>query len=139
MNAFLKRLDHVGIAVHDVHAAMQTYQTSLALDEWEIIELPERAMRVAVGHVGDTLLELIAPTSPEAAFNKFLHDRGEGIHHLAFEVDDIDATLAQLIADGVRVIDREARSGIHHTRVAFVHPKTLHGVLTELVEKPKMK
>lgn len=139
MNAFLKRLDHVGIAVHDVHAAMQTYQTSLALDEWEIIELPERAMRVAVGHVGDTLLELIAPTSPEAAFNKFLHDRGEGIHHLAFEVDDIDATLAQLIADGVRVIDHEARSGIHHTRVAFVHPKTLHGVLTELVEKPKMK
>lgn len=139
MNAFLKRLDHVGIAVHDVHAAMQTYQTSLALDEWEIIELPERAMRVAVGHVGDTLLELIAPTSPEAAFNKFLHDRGEGIHHLAFEVDDIDATLAQLIADGVRVIDHEARPGIHHTRVAFVHPKTLHGVLTELVEKPKMK
>lgn len=134
MEQFLKRLDHLGIAVRDLAAAMATYGDSLGLTEWEIIDMPERSMQVAVGRVGDTLLELITPTSPAAAFSKFLDERGEGIHHIAYEVDNLAAVLAQLEASGVRLIDRTPRPGIHNTRIAFIHPKALVGVLTELVE-----
>ena len=133
MNGLLVRVDHLGIAVHDVEAAMATYGV-LGLTEWERIPMPERSMDVAVGRVGDTLIELIAPTSPEAAFSKFLADRGEGLHHIAYEVADIDAALATLAAQGVRLIDHQARPGIHNTRIAFLHPKGMHGVLYELVE-----
>ncbi|MBA3471035.1 MAG: methylmalonyl-CoA epimerase [Herpetosiphonaceae bacterium] len=134
MEQFLKRLDHLGIAVRDLAAAMATYGDSLGLTEWEIIDMPERSMQVAVGRVGDTLLELITPTSPAAAFSKFLDERGEGIHHIAYEVDNLAAVLAQLEASGVRLIDRTPRPGIHNTSIAFIHPKALVGVLTELVE-----
>ncbi len=134
MEQFLKRLDHLGIAVRDLPTAMATYGAGLGLTDWEIIDLPERSMQVAVGQVGDTLLELITPTSPAAAFSKFLDERGEGIHHIAYEVDDLEAVLAQLEASGVRLIDRTPRPGIHNTRIAFIHPKAMVGVLTELVE-----
>ncbi len=134
MEQFLKRLDHLGIAVRDLTAAMATYGAGLGLTDWEIIDLPERSMQVAVGRVGDTLLELITPTSPAAAFSKFLDERGEGIHHIAYEVDNLEAVLAQLEASGVRLIDRTPRPGIHNTRIAFIHPKAMVGVLTELVE-----
>lgn len=137
MEQFLKRLDHLGIAVRDLTAAMATYGAGLGLTDWEIIDLPERSMQVAVGRVGDTLLELITPTSPAAAFSKFLDERGEGIHHIAYEVDDLEAALAQLEASGVRLIDRTPRPGIHNTRIAFIHPKAMVGVLTELVEHPR--
>ena len=134
MQQFLKRLDHLGIAVRDLSAAMATYGDSLGLTDWEVIDMPERAMQVAIGRVGETLLELITPTSPAAAFSKFLDERGEGIHHIAYAVDNLEAVLAQLEASGVRLIDRTPRPGIHNTRIAFVHPKGMLGVLTELVE-----
>ncbi|XSG77653.1 methylmalonyl-CoA epimerase [Herpetosiphon llansteffanensis] len=137
MEQLLTRVDHLGLAVHDLEQAIASYRDQLALDQWEIIEMPERHMRVAVGMVGTTLLELIAPTSPDAAFAKFLAERGEGIHHIAYTVENIDHALERLQAQGVRLIDREARPGIHGTRIAFLHPKALHGVLTELVEHPK--
>lgn len=129
----LQRVDHLGIAVQDLDAAIQAYAV-LGVTDWERIALPERAMLVAVARVGTTLLELICPTSPEAAFARFLSERGEGLHHVAYAVADIDAALAELAAQGVRLIDHEARPGIHNTRVAFVHPKAMHGVLVELVE-----
>jgi len=134
MEQLLTRVDHLGLAVHDLEQAIASYRQQLALDAWEIIEMPERHMRVAVGQVGGTLLELIAPTSPDA---KFLAERGEGIHHVAYTVEDIDHALESLQAQGVRLIDHQARPGIHGTRIAFIHPKALHGVLTELVEHPK--
>jgi methylmalonyl-CoA/ethylmalonyl-CoA epimerase len=133
MESLLKRVDHLGIAVRDLTTAMATYSATLGLRDWETIELPERSMRVAVG---DTLIELIAPTGPEAAFTKFLAERGEGLHHVAYEVEDIDQALQILAEQGVRLIDSVARPGIHHTRIAFVHPKETLGVLTELVEHP---
>ncbi len=129
-----ERVDHLGIAVRSLEAAVATYRQQFAVEAWEFIALPERFMEVAVGQVGDMLLELIAPTSPAAAFNKFLEERGEGLHHVAYRVADIRAALDQLAAQGVRLIDREPRPGIHNTLVAFVHPKAVHGVLTELVE-----
>ena len=133
MESLLTQVDHIGIAVRDLTAAMAHYSV-FGLTDWEIIELPERHMRVAVGRVGATLLELIMPTSDAAAFSTFLAQRGEGLHHIAYTVDNIEAALAQLEAAGVRLIDREPRPGIHNTRIAFLHPKALSGVLTELVE-----
>ena len=131
----LKGLNHVGLAVSDLEAAIATYSAAFGISEWERIELPERHMAVAVCRIGATLIELIAPTSDDAAFAKFLRERGEGVHHLAFEVDDVNAELSELGQRGVRLIDSEGRPGIHDTCVGFLHPKALHGVLVELVER----
>ena len=133
----LKRVDHIGIAVHDLDQSVAFYRDALGVDEWERIELPERHMAVAVCHVGETMLELIMPTSDEAAFAKFLRERGEGIHHIAYEVADLDGAMRALEGQGVRLIDAQGRPGIHDTRVAFLHPKSTHGVLTELVQLPE--
>lgn len=129
------QVDHIGFAVHNLDDAVAFYSQAFGLQEWERINLPDRHMAVAVTRLGDTLLELIAPTSEEAAFAKFLREKGPGIHHIAYRVDDILAALAELQSRGVPLVDREPRPGIHHTLVAFVHPKAGgQGVLTELVQ-----
>jgi methylmalonyl-CoA/ethylmalonyl-CoA epimerase len=131
------QIDHIGFVVADVEQAMEFYRSAFGLEEWERIALPERHADIGVTRLGETLLELIAPTSEEAAFARFLREKGAGIHHIAYRVDDIDAALAELAERGVPLIDKEARPGIHNTRVAFVHPKAgKQGVLAELVEHP---
>lgn len=127
-------VDHIGFAVLDIDQAITHYTNTFGLAEWERIEMPERHMSVAVAHVGGTLLELIAPTSEEAAFAKYVNERGPGMHHIAYRVDDIVAALAELKANGTRLIDEEPRPGLHNTLVAFVHPKSALGVLVELVQ-----
>lgn len=130
----LTRVHHIGIAVRDLDAAVELYQTSFGVTEWERISLPERHMDIAVCRVGETLLEFITPTSPEAAFAKFLNERGEGVHHIAYEVAEIEPALRTLEAKGIRLIDAHGRPGMHDTCVAFLHPKAMMGVLIELVE-----
>jgi methylmalonyl-CoA/ethylmalonyl-CoA epimerase len=128
-------IDHIGFVVADVDAAVDYYRQSFGIEVWERISLPERHADVAVARLGDTLLELLAPTSDEASFARFLRERGPGVHHVAYRVDDIVAAMADLRARGVPLIDREPRPGIHNTLVAFVHPKAGgQGVLIELVE-----
>lgn len=128
-------VDHIGFAVPDVEEAIAHYTAAFGLTEWERISLPDRHMAVGVTRLGDTLLELIAPTSEQAAFAKFLKDKGAGVHHIAYRVDDIKASLAELQARGVPLIDKEPRPGIHNTLIAFVHPKAGgQGVLVELVQ-----
>jgi methylmalonyl-CoA/ethylmalonyl-CoA epimerase len=128
-------IDHVGFVVADVEAAIGFYSEAFDLTEWERISLPERHAAIAVAWFGDTFVELIAPTSDQAAFARFLNEKGPGIHHIAYRVDDIAATLADLAARGVPLIDKVARPGIHNTLVAFVHPKAGgQGVLVELVQ-----
>jgi methylmalonyl-CoA/ethylmalonyl-CoA epimerase len=129
-------IDHIGLAVNDIESAVAFYQQQLGVAEWEIIELPERHMRVAVAHIGTSMVELIAPTSPEAAFAKYLAEKGPGMHHIAYRVDDIHAALAQLKDQGVRLIDDVPRPGLHDTLVAFIHPKASLGTLIELVQHP---
>lgn len=128
------RVDHLGFAVNDIDQSVEFYRHAFGITEWERIELPERHMAVAVAKVGDTLIELIAPTSEEASFAKYLRERGQGMHHIAYTVDDIAASLDELRARGVPLIDQEARPGIHNTLVAFIHPKGAQGVLVELVQ-----
>lgn len=127
-------IDHIGVAVRDLEAAVALYSDSFGVTAWERHMLPERHMQVAVATVGTTMLELIAPTSPEASFAKFLGERGPGMHHIAYRVTDIRAALGQVRARGIDLIDEVPRAGMHGTIVAFLHPKSTMGVLIELVE-----
>ena len=127
-------VDHIGFAVRDIEEAIAFYSRTFDIAEWERIPMPERHMSVAATHVGGMLLEIIAPTSEDAAFAKFLRDRGPGMHHVAYRVDDIAAALAEVKARGVQLIDEVPRSGLHNTLTAFLHPKSTLGVLVELVQ-----
>ncbi len=127
-------IDHIGLVVTDIAEAVTLYQSQFGVQEWEIIELPERHMRVAVTTIGTSMVELIAPTAPEAAFAKYLTEKGPGMHHIAYRVADITAALATLKAQGLRLVDEVPRPGLHGTLVAFVHPKATMGTLIELVQ-----
>jgi methylmalonyl-CoA/ethylmalonyl-CoA epimerase len=127
-------VDHIGFVVRDLDEAVAFYSRTFDVSEWERIAMPERHMRAAVTHLGDMLLELIVPTSDEASFAKFLRERGPGMHHVGYRVDDIAAALAQARQRGVQLIDEVARPGMHNTLVAFLHPKSTQGVLIELVQ-----
>jgi methylmalonyl-CoA/ethylmalonyl-CoA epimerase len=127
-------VDHIGFAVRDIDAAIDFYSQTFGVVDWERIPMPERHMDVAATRVGGMLLELIAPTSEEASFAKFLRERGPGMHHVAYRVDDVAAALAEVKASGVQLIDEAPRPGMHGTLVAFLHPKSTMGVLIELVQ-----
>jgi methylmalonyl-CoA/ethylmalonyl-CoA epimerase len=127
-------VDHIGFAVRDIEAAIAFYSRTFGVSDWEHIAMPERHMRAAVTRVGDTLLELIAPTSDQASFAKFLEERGPGMHHVGYRVDNIADALALVKQSGVQLIDEMARPGMHNTLVAFLHPKSTQGVLIELVQ-----
>ena len=127
-------IDHIGLAVTDIAEAVALYQSQFGVQEWEIIELPEHHMRVAITTIGTSMVELIAPTAPEAAFAKYLAEKGPGMHHIAYRVADITAALATLKAQGLRLVDEVPRPGLHGTLVAFVHPKATMGTLIELVQ-----
>lgn len=127
-------VDHIGLVVRDLDAAIALYRDAFGVTEWERVALPERHMTVAVAHIGTTMIELIAPTSDEAAFAKFLAERGPGTHHVAYRVNDITAALSAARARGIQLIDEQPRPGLHNTLVAFLHPKSTMGVLIELVQ-----
>ena len=131
-------VDHIGFAVRDIEEAVAFYSRAFDVTEWERMAMPERHMLVAAARVGGMLLELIAPASADAAFAKFMNERGPGMHHVAYQVDDIVAALADVKARGVQLIDESPRPGLHNTLVAFLHPKSTLGVLIELVERPKV-
>jgi methylmalonyl-CoA/ethylmalonyl-CoA epimerase len=130
----IKKIDHIGIVVHNTEEALQVYEGALGLRLTDVEEVPEQAVRVAFLSVGESKLELVEPTTAHSGVAKFLEKRGEGIHHICFEVNDIEATLQDLAAQGIRLIDEQPRQGAHG-RVAFLHPKSAHGVLIELIEK----
>jgi methylmalonyl-CoA/ethylmalonyl-CoA epimerase len=129
-------VDHIGFVVRDLDEAIAFYSRTFDVTEWERLAMPERHLVAAVARVGETLLELLAPTSEQAAFTKFLAERGPGMHHIAYRVEDIAAALGDLKARGVQLIDEQARPGMHNTLVAFLHPKSTMGVLIELVQLP---
>jgi methylmalonyl-CoA/ethylmalonyl-CoA epimerase len=130
----LEAIDHIGFAVRDIDESIAFYAAMFGVSDWERISMPERFMDVAAARVGGVMLELIAPTSEVASFAKFLRERGPGMHHIAYRVDDIVAALAQLKARGAQLIDQTPQVGLHNSLVAFVHPKSMQGVLVELVQ-----
>jgi methylmalonyl-CoA/ethylmalonyl-CoA epimerase len=130
----LTRINHVGIAVRSLDDALPFYRDHLGMTFAGIEEVAEQKVRVAMLQVGESKIELLEPTGADSPVAKFLEKNGPGIHHLAYEVVDIEAAIAKLLADGARMIDERPRSGAHGTRIAFVHPKSSNGVLTELCQ-----
>lgn len=127
------KIDHVGIVVRDIQQALAVYETALALPLREVVEVPDQKVEVAFLPLGETNIELVQPKTSDTGIAKYLERRGEGIHHLCIEVEDIEAALARLRTHRVRLVDEVPRQGAHG-RVAFVHPKGAHGVLIELIE-----
>ena len=125
--------DHVGIAVNDIYAALEFFGTNFGVPDAEVVEMDDQGVKACLIEIGETRLELLQPLSPESAVGRFIERRGEGLHHLALNVDDIAGKLKILSANGLSLIDSEPRRGLSGT-IAFVHPRSVFGVLTELVE-----
>ncbi|HET7478560.1 MAG TPA: methylmalonyl-CoA epimerase [Rubrobacteraceae bacterium] len=132
----LNRICHLGYAVEDVEAAARFYRDSFGVEPGEQEVVEEQGIVATMFRVGESMIELVQPTRPDSPIGKFLAKRGEGFHHVAFEVDDLEAALADLKSRGVELIDETPRIGAGGSRMAFVHPKGAFGVLTELVELP---
>lgn len=128
----IKQIDHLGIAVRSLDETVPVYEKALGLRCEHREEVPSQKVRTAFFDVGGVHLELLEPTAPESPIAKFLADRGEGIHHIAFRTDDITGQLAQAAGAGVRLINERPFDGAAGKLVAFLHPKSTHGVLTEL-------
>jgi methylmalonyl-CoA epimerase len=127
-------IDHVGVAVDDLDSALALYEGTFRMPVAHRETVEEQGVEAVLLDVGDCHVELLRPLGDDTAVGKFLAKRGPGLHHVAYRVDDIEATLAQLRDEGVELIDSEPRVGIRQSRVAFLHPRATNGVLTELVE-----
>lgn len=132
----VKSLNHVGIAVRSIDQQRGYYEGTLGLEFEGSEDVPSQKVRVAFFRAGDVRIELLEPTEPESTVAKFIEKRGEGLHHVAFTVEDIEARIAEMKESGLRMIDEVPRTGSHHMQIAFVHPQSTCGVLTELCELP---
>ncbi len=130
----LSKINHIGVAVTSLEEALPFYRDSLGMTFSGTEEVPSQLVRVAFLSVGESKIELLEPTSPESPVAKFLEKNGPGVHHVAYGVEDIEAAIASLVAKGTRMIDAVPRNGAHGARIAFIHPKSSGGVLTELCE-----
>jgi methylmalonyl-CoA epimerase len=137
----IQKIDHIAVVVKELEAALSVYRDALGLPLAHVETLPEQNVKIAFLPVGDpetgkssACIELLEPTDPDSGIGRYLATRGEGLHHICLEVDDVEAALADLKARGVQLIDETPRRGAHG-RIAFIHPKGAHGVLIELVER----
>jgi methylmalonyl-CoA/ethylmalonyl-CoA epimerase len=128
------RIDHIGVAVEDLDEAIALYEQSFEMTLAHRETVADQGVEAVLLDVGEGHVELLAPLGPDTAVGKFLAKKGKGLHHVAYAVDDIDATLERLAAGGIELIDEKPRVGIRDSRVAFLHPRSSGGVLTEIVE-----
>jgi len=128
------RIDHIGVAVEDLDAALTLYAEVLKMPVVHRETVTEQGVEAVLLDVGENHVELLAPLGPDTPVGKFLAKKGPGLHHVAYQVTDIESTLAALKASGTRLIDETPRVGIRGSRVAFVHPASTGGVLTEIVQ-----
>jgi len=131
----LNYIEHIGIAVNDLEEAIRFYEEKLGLECYAIEEVPDQKVKTAFFKVGQTKIELLGSTDPEGPVGKFLQKKGQGIHHLAFSVDGIEQQLEMAEKNGVQLIDSSPRKGAEGLDIAFLHPKSTFGVLTEICEK----
>jgi methylmalonyl-CoA epimerase len=129
-----KRIHHIGIAVKDLDEGLSKYERQLGFEMEGRETVESESVEVAVFNVGESRIELLQSTDPDSVISKFIANRGEGIHHVAVEVDEIERELAELKAKGAPVIDEQPRIGAGGHKVAFIHPKGTSGVLLELIE-----
>jgi methylmalonyl-CoA/ethylmalonyl-CoA epimerase len=128
----LKKLAHIGLAVESIDDKLKLYHDVMGLETGERTEVPDQGVEVCFLELDNTKLELLQPLDDSANLNKFLQKKGEGIHHLCFEVEDIESALARLSKDGIQLIDKKPRVGACGELIAFLHPKSTGGVLIEL-------
>jgi methylmalonyl-CoA/ethylmalonyl-CoA epimerase len=133
----LKKIYHLGYAVRDIEAAGRFYEEHFGALVGQPEEVEDQGIVATMFEVGESMIELVQPIRPDSPVGKFLEKRGEGFHHVAFQVEDLGAALMELKESGVELIDEQPRIGAGGTRMAFLHPKGAHGVLTELVELPE--
>ena len=131
------KINHLGIATKDIDEALKFWGDALGLENVHTEIVEEQKVRVAMLPIGESRVELLEPTSDDSPISKFLEKRGGGIHHIAVEVDDIEASIAKLKSQGMRLIDESPRVGAEGCLVAFVHPSASNGVLLELVQTVK--
>jgi methylmalonyl-CoA epimerase len=133
----IARIDHIGIAVQNINGALKFFEDALGLKLDRVATEEGGRTQVAFMPVGTSEVELVEPQDTESGLAKFLAKRGEGVHHICFEVDDIDAALARLKDHGAQLIDETPRTNVSGMRYAFIHPKSAHGVLIELYQRPR--
>ncbi|MDL2239290.1 methylmalonyl-CoA epimerase [Bacteroidales bacterium OttesenSCG-928-K03] len=133
----LNHIEHIGIAVKSIEDSLPYYENVLGLKCYNIEVVTDQKVKTAFLKLGETKIELLEPTSEESTIAKFIENRGEGVHHIAYCVDDVKTALEELKEKGIRLIDIEPRGGAEGLRIAFLHPKSTGGVLTELCEYPK--
>jgi len=132
-------IEHIGIAVNSLADAIPYYEKVLGLKCYSIEEVADQKVKTAFFRVGDTKIELLESTDPEGTISKFIEKRGEGIHHIAFAVENIEGALSDAAGAGVKLIDQAPRKGAEGLSIAFLHPKSTFGVLTELCEDKSKK
>jgi methylmalonyl-CoA/ethylmalonyl-CoA epimerase len=130
----ITRISHLGIAVKELEPVKKLYGEDLKLHGHHEEVVESQKVKVSFFQVGETNIELLLATSPESPVAKYVDKNGEGIHHIAFEVEDIDSAVEELKAAGIKMIDEKPREGAHGARIAFIHPKATHGVLIELCQ-----
>ena len=128
------KLDHIGIAVHSIEKALRSYQVAMGLEMEAAIDVEEQKVRVAMLPVGESRIELLEATDPTSPICRFLAKRGEGVHHICFRVEDLDEKLADFRKAGIQILPLSDSTGYAGRRIAFLHPRSTHGVLIELVE-----
>ena len=131
------KIDHIGIAVKSLTEAVKVYERSLGLSVAGYETVEDQGVNLAMIPLGESRIELLEPLHAQSPIEKFMAKRGEGFHHIAVAVDDIEEAIARFKASGARLIDAVPRRGAHNSRIAFIHPSSTHGVLLELVEHAK--
>ena len=135
--SMLKRINHVAIAVNNIEEAAGFYQDILGLKLSGVELVTDQKTKVAFFRIGESSIELVQPADKDSPLARFLETRGQGIHHICLEVDDIESEVKALLDKGAKLIDQKPRPGAHDTKVSFIHPKSSNGVLIELCELPK--
>ena len=130
----MNKIEHIGIAVKDIRESNSLFEKIFNKPNYKIEEVTTEGVITSFFKVGETKIELLQASSPDSPIAKFIKDRGEGVHHIAFEVDDIDSEIQRLLSEGFEVINKESKDGADNKKISFLHPKSTNGVLIELCQ-----
>lgn len=135
----MNKIEHIGIAVKDIRESNSLFEKIFNKPNYKIEEVTTEGVITSFFKVGETKIELLQASSPDSPIAKFIKDRGEGVHHIAFEVDDIDSEIQRLLTAGFEVINKESKDGADNKKISFLHPKSTNGVLIELCQEKSDK
>ena len=135
----MNKIEHIGIAVKDIRESNSLFEKIFNKPNYKIEEVTTEGVITSFFKVGETKIELLQASSPESPVAKFIKDRGEGVHHIAFEVDNIDSEIQRLLSEGFEVINKESKDGADNKKISFLHPKSTNGVLIELCQQKSDK